>query len=403
MIPTRDLFMNVSDFSWGGNFVEYEAHVGGNEGFGWSAEDGAIPSAGRQSYVDVRIGMRYSYGRGRITKQVMQASSTNKFAAQKALDSEMQGLIKNMAKGEARTIFGDGRGIVAFVNGTGSSSTTQTLDNPGGWTNTTNGARFANRGAILATVNPATGALRASTATTVTNYAAAGTTITVSPAVTWTDNDYVVRAANTSVTDVSDTSYGKEAMGLAGLVDDGTNVATLHNVNRVSYPIYASTVIGSVGPMSADVLQRGSDVVSARGGGETSDLIMTRDTRRAIIAMTDAERRYTGADLSAPDAGTKAMKQGRMTFGAIPIMVDDFAPYDVIFGIDRSGLKRYTAIDGEWMQDDGNIMKQIGTENTLRDSYEFVYRIWHNFANDFPARCFRLDGITTSKVVVHVD
>ena len=402
VIPTRDLFMEVSDFSWGGNYVEYTARVGRNEGFGWASEDGAIPDAGRQSYVPVRIPMRYAYGRGRITKQVMEHSSSNRFAAAKALDQEMNGIITDIAVGEARTVFGDGRGIVALVNGT-ATSTTQTVDAPGGWAGATNGSRFINKGAVLATINPATGALRASSATTVTNYAAAGTTITVSPSVTWTDNDYIVRAANTSVTSVDDTSYGKEAMGLAGLVDDGTNVATLHNVNRTTYPIFASTVIGSVGPISADVLQRGCDVADERGGGQISDLLMHQGTRRAYIAMTDAERRYIGADLSSPDAGTRAAKQGRITFGGIPVMVDKYAPYGTIFGLDRGGLKRYTAIAGEWMQDDGSILKQIGTGSTLRDSYEFVYRIWHNFHDEYPAQSFRLDGITVNTVVVHND
>jgi len=402
MIPTRELFMNVDDFAWSGNFVEYEARVGRNEGYGSAAEDGALPTAGRQQYVDVRVPMRYIYGRGRITKQVMQASSTSKGAAARALDQEMQGLVKDIAAGESRMIFGDGRGIVAFVNGT-ATSTTQTVDAPGGWAGATNGSRFISKGAILATINPATGALRASSATTVQTVPAAGTTITVSPSVTWTDNDYIVRAANTSVTDVADTSFAKDPMGLAGLVDDGTNVATLHNVNRTTYPIWGSTVIGSAGAISADLLQRGCDVADERGGGNISKLIMQQATRRAYLAMTDAGRRYTGSDLSSPDAGTAAAKGGRIAFGGIPVMVDKAAPYGTIFGLDPSGLKRYTAIAGEWMQDDGNIMKQIGTGDTLRDSYEFVYRIWHNFANDAPAASFRIDGLTTTVVVVHFD
>jgi hypothetical protein len=402
MVPTLDMFMEASDFAWGGKFVEFEARVGRNAGSGWASEDGALPTAGKQSYVDVRIPMRYMYGRIRLTKQVMEHSSTNRFAAEKALDQETQGLIRDMAAAQARTVFGDGRGIVAFVNGT-ATSTTQTLDAPGGWAGATNGSRYMFKGQILATVNPATGALRASSATTVQTIPAAGTTITVSPSVTWTDNDYIVTAQNASVTDVSDTGYAKEAMGLGGHVDDGTNVATYHNVNRTTYPLYGSTVIGSIGPISADVLQRASDVADTRGGGQISDYIMEQAARRAYIAMTDAERRYIGADLSSPDAGTKAAKQGRIAFGGIPVMVDKYAPYGTIFAVDRSGFKRYTTIAGEWMQDDGSILKQIGTGDSLRDSYEAVYRQWFNFHNDFPARNVRLDGITVSVVVVNAN
>jgi hypothetical protein len=307
-----------------------------------------------------------------------------------------------MAAKQARTIFGDGRGILALVNGT-ATSTTQTLDAPGGWAGATNGSRFISKGDIVATVNPATGALRASSATIVQTVPAAGTTLTVSPSVTWTDNDYVVTAQNTAITDVADTGYQKEAMGLGGLDDDGTNVSTLHNINRTTYPIWASTVIGTVGAISADVLQRGCDVADMRGGGNITDLVMEQSTRRAYIASTDAERRYIGADLSSPDAGTAAAKQGRITFGGIPAKVDKYAPYGVIFGLDRSGLTRYTAVSGEWMDEDGSILQRIGSGNTMRDAFEGIYRIWQNFHNDTPAACFRLDGITVNIVVIHND
>jgi hypothetical protein len=214
----------------------------------------------------------------------------------------------------------------------------------------------------------------------------------------------VVRVHNLSATDVADTSYGKEAMGLQGLVDDGTYVATLNGVNRVTYPSFASTVIPTVGPMSADVLQRAADVADERGGGDITDLIMHHSVRRAYLATMEGERRYSGSDLSSPDGGTKAMKKGRMSFGGIGIIVDKYAPYGVIFAADRSGFKRYTAIAGEWINDDGgNILKQIGTGDSLRDTWEAVYRQWFNFNNEFPNRSARLDGVTATAVVVHND
>ena len=40
MVPTLDMFMEASDFSWGGKWVEFEARVGRNAGSGWATEDG---------------------------------------------------------------------------------------------------------------------------------------------------------------------------------------------------------------------------------------------------------------------------------------------------------------------------------------------------------------------------
>jgi hypothetical protein len=257
---------------------------------------------------------------------------------------------------------------------------------------------------VLVGINPGTGAIRANTLHTVSSVAAAGTSYTATAAVAGiTDNDYLVRAMHTSITDVADTGYQKEFTGLLGLVDDGTYLSTLHNLNRTTYPLVQSTVIGSIGALSADVIQRAIDVADQRGDGNTSDLIMHHSVRRAYIAMTDADRRYTAGDLSRPDAGTVAAKKQSLTFGGIPIMEEKYAPYGMIFGLDRSGFSRYVLVSGEWADEDGAVLSRIGTGTSAQDAFEAFYRIWDEFHCDYPSRNWRLDGITAQVTVVHVD
>lgn len=407
LIPTKvktlKLFENRDAKDWGGKWVEYPARVGRNQGSGWGSELGNLPAAGKQRYADWRIPMRYQYGRITLSAQVMKASQGNRHAFASAMSQEMDGIITDMTADRGRAMLYDGRGVLALVNGT-STGTTVTVDAPGGVAGSINGARFINPGMVLVGINPGTGAIRANTLHTVQSVAASGNTYTATAAVSGiTDNDYLVRAMHTSITDVADTGYQKEFTGLLGLVDDGTYLATLHNVNRTTFPITASTVIPNVGAFSADVVQRAIDVADQKSDGEPSDLIMHHSVRRAYIASMEADRRYAGGDLSRPDAGTVAAKRGQLTFGNIPILEEKYAPYGMIFGVDRSGFSRYVLVSGEWADEDGSVLSRVGTGTSAQDAFEAFYRIWDEFHNDYAGRDWRLDGITATVTVVHVD
>lgn len=410
LIPTKvklyKKFQEKDARDWGGRYVEFPIKVGRNQGTGWGTELGNIPAAGSQQFATVRIPMRYQYGRISLSAQVMKASQGAKAAFAPAMEQEMDGLIRDMTSEMGRAICYDGRGVLALLNGD-TTTTTATVDSPGNVAGATNGSRFINPGQRITFVNPATGAVRASAVEDVITVPAAGTTFTTGTTVAGAvaDNDYIVKyhGAQADAGTVGNTSYAKESMGLLGLIDDGGYVATLHGVNRTSYPLFQSTVIGSVGALSADVLQRGIDLADQRGDGDIDTLAMHHSVRRAYIAMTDGERRYVSGDLSKPDAGTVAAKKRSLTFGGIEIMEEKHAPYGMIFGLDSSTCSRYVEVAGEWMDEDGAILSRIGTGATLQDAFEAVYRIWQNFHIEKPNTCFRLDGVTATVVVAHID
>jgi len=151
------------------------------------------------------------------------------------------------------------------------------------------------------------------------------------------------------------------------------------------------------------VLQRGIDLADQRGDGDIDTLVMHHSVRRAYIAMTDDARRYISGDLSRPDAGTVAAKKGKLTFGGIDIMEEKYAPYGTVFGLDSSTCSRYVEVAGEWMDEDGAVLARVGSGTTAEDSFEAVYRVWQNFHIEKPNTCFRLDGVTATVVVAHID
>lgn len=401
---TRQLFKKESG-SWEGRKVRYPLNIQRNQGVMFTTENGTLPSAGNQTYIETQIPMRYVHGRIQLSIQVMKHSRTSRGAFKRALDQEMQGLIRDLSNDLNRSMFGTGKGTLCLVNeATPTTNTTLIVDSPMGVAGSTHGNRFLNPGMVIGFIDPASGALRgtgASPGRTVTAVNAAGTDVTLSsaPPTGTADNDLVVRIAGTgSSLVVTDSAYDQEFNGLLALIDDGTYKDTLNNVNRTTYPIFKSTVIGSVGPLSADVLQRGIDVSDQLGEGSIASFICHHSVRRAYLTMVDADRRYSGGDLMSPDAGTKAAKMGDITFGGIPWLVDKDAPYGMLFGLDKSTATRYVEVEGEWADDDGTILLRLSST----DAYEARYRLFENYALDRPASCVRWDGITANVVVAHV-
>lgn len=396
---TRNRFKKESG-SWEGRHIRYPLNVRGNQGVMATSENGKLPDAGQQNYVETQIPVRFNHGRIQLSIQVIKHSRSNKGAFKRAMDQEMMGLVRDLGNDLNRQMFGWGKGVLALLNGAPGIGTTLTLDAPGGVAGATHGNRFLNVNMNVTFHNPADDTIRAGGARTITAVNAAGTEATIAAAdAALADNDWVVRAAKPGTTVAADTAVGKEVMGLLGLVDDGTYVTTLHNVSRTTYPIFKSVVLSSVGPLSADILQRGIDVADQIGEGSPQWFVGHHATRRAYLTLMDADRRYaTRSDLMAPDAGTKAAKMKDITFGDMPWYVDKDAPYGTLFAIDPTYFTRWVEVEGEWADDDGTILLRLVDV----DAYEARYRVFDNFSLDKPASCVRFDGITSNVVVAHI-
>lgn len=396
---TRNRFKKETG-SWEGRHVRYPLNLGRNQGVMATTENGKLPDAGNQVYVETRIPMKYNHGRIQLSIQTIKHSRSNKGAFKRALDQEMQGLVRDLGNDLNRQMYGWGKGVLALVNGDPGTTTTLTLDAPGGVAGSVHGNRFLNVGMNVTFHNPSDDTPRAGGARTITAVSADGLTATIAAAdAAVADNDWVVRAAKPTSTAIGDTAVNNEAMGLLGLVDDGDYVETLHNVSRTTYPIFKSVNIASVGPLSADILQRGMDIADQIGEGQVQFLLCHHSVRRAYLTLMEADRRYaTRSDLSAPDAGTKVAKLKEITFGDIPLYVDKDAPYGTMFGIDPVSFTRWVEVEGEWGDDDGTVLLRL----TDVDAYEARYRVFENYSCDRPASCVRWDGITANAVVAHI-
>jgi hypothetical protein len=395
---------------WTGRQVIYPIHVARNQGVGASAEGARLPQAGAQSYADVKIPEKYNYGRIQLTGQVIKASTENKGAFTRAMESELKGLVKDMGNDRERQFFGAGNGVLCLVQGASQATTTSNtlaIDSPFGITPTTNGCRFLQPGMVCTVLAPSTTAVEGTfTVTATAAFNAAGTVVTLSsiigPAGGFSDNARIVRG-NADVPAGTTNNYANEVMGLLGLVDDGTYCATLHNIARATYPIFNSPVIANIGGLTVDVIQRLIDASDELGGGDfASDGVFFchYSVRREYLKLLQPDRRYTGADLNKPDGGTKnaALKRGgEITYGDRPWKVAKHMPYGTLFGFLKGSITRYIHVRGEWADEDERILRNV----VGYDAWEAFYRIFDNLHMDRPNEGFRGDGINAAVTVNH--
>lgn len=397
--PFKEIFKTES-VPFGGSETEYTARVSRNVSPMFTGEDGAMADAGNQGHVKIRVGQKKLMGRIRITPEAMMDTSKGEYAWKQARKDEMDGLISDLARREEYALTLDGRGVLALVNGTATSAT-QTVDAPGGIANANFGNRFIMKGMFIGFVNPATGSLRNSIAKVI-SVSSDGTQYTAAASHTATDNDYIVQAANISVTDVGDTSYENAFWGIVALIDDGTYRTNYFGADRDQFDAYKSYVKASTGALSLDVMQLSADVVDQKLNGKTNLLGMHHAIRRVYISILQADRRYSGPALKAPDGGTAAFTQGDLTMGEVPIKALRDLPLDMVFGFDtqQMGAVKYESEPGKWVDEDGRILVRVGSGSSARDAFEAWYRIRRQYHLRKPAVCWRLDGITGTSFVV---
>ena len=400
----KDYFTLSETDYLGGEGVVWAHHHARNVSPFWANEASAYPVAGNQVHSKGRINVKKIMGRIQLTEEAMEDLVSSEASFRNGMTDEKTRLIDDLSRRENHSLGMDGRAVLALYSS--ASGAVVSLTNPGGITSTaanTFGNRFVDVGMFLAAINPATGTLRTSIrqVTAVDN---AGTKVTLdsSTLTGWTANDYIVQAANASVTDLLDTSFEAAAWGMPGLVDDGTYRDNYFGILRSQVYSLQSYVVSSLGAMSMDAAQRMADVLYNKLGGVIDAICMHTSTRREWLKLTDADRRYVGADLKNPDPGTKAFTQGDVTVDDVKIKALRNIGLDQAFFLDtkKAGFTRYIAEPGKFMDRDGSMWLRSGTGTTARHSYEATYfRRIQNFCKN-PGVCGRWDGITGQTLVV---
>jgi hypothetical protein len=362
----------------GGKYVTFPIRVSRNAGIGYREENGTLQDPGTQGYKRINIGLKYGYGRIRISGQTMELAESNPQSFASALDREMSGLKDDIAKDSARIFYGDGLGTMATVRAVKSTSTIPVYDAQN---------FFGQIGAQISVVRPSsTPGTDGPTYDPDTNYLntplGLGTATVISTAVltvsaidttpgantitvsnstgdlgTIADGDILVRYGN----------YRNEPFGLSALV----NTTKMFNLDD---PIWRSVMNGNSGtnrPLSEGLMIKMTDDIRINGGS-TSLILTSLGVRRAYFALLTQQRRYSNTKEFAGGLTGLAFNNGR----EIPIVEDVDAPKNKMWFLNEGDFRVYRDKDWSWLDTDGGIWKWVQN----KDAFEAVLKQYWQIA-----------------------
>lgn len=356
---------DVSGKQW-----QLTAHYQRNSGVGAGSETG-LPTAGQQAYVNPYGVVKYNRARIQVSGPVIAASKNDKGAMVRALESEMQGAVRDLKKEINYQLFNDGTAVRALVNGDPGTAATLTLDGPG--------TQWFHDGMKIDILNPSDGVPRTSSSGLTVNTVNSTTTLTLSAGANSAvaDNDWVTRAGATNLTG---TSY--EMMGLKGIVDDATYVTTLHGLSRTTYPWWKCTTYsaddnsGTLRDLSLTLIQNAITAVE-KNGDSVNMIISGPDLRDSYVALLVSDKRYVNT-LSL-DGGWRAIEYSSGG-SAIPWVADPDCQPNTIFFINTERLQLMQMSDFSWMDRDGAVLSRVANS----DAYEAVMYWYSDLATDRP-------------------
>lgn len=360
---------------------------------------GLLPTPQNETLASVQVPIKWVRGRIQFEIANMKASLRSSGAFARATDTLMNRLVINLSDELNRMLSaGDGSGTLALIDGS-TTGTTITVDAPGGIANDLFGTRYLQPGMIVG-FHDGTTLNGVRTLGTVTSETGATPGFTIDSAFTTTDNNKIVRCANSAVTNLtSDTSKDNEPMGLEGIVDDGTLITTFHNVSTTTYPDWQSTRL-SVSGLSLDALQRLCDTIDQQSGMMPTDFLVHHSVRRAYLALVDTARTFmqTGQGPGRFDLGQEPNGLD-MTYNGYPIHVDKDVQLGEWLALNKDHLIRYVLVDGEWAEETGSMFRAVSGQDAL----EAIYRVGVNYGTDMKNSHGKLVGMSqTNAIVRHV-
>lgn len=362
----------------GGKYVTFPIRIARNAGIGYREEDETLQDPGVQGYARVNVGLKYGYGRVRITGQTMELAESNPQAFASALDREMSGIKSDLAKDSARIFYGDGTGTFATVvsvagqvitvddtqnffgqvgavmditSGTPAAAgvphpiydTTHTAADPDG-ASTLNAPIFGSGVPVVRQTNIVVTGVNSST-----------NAVTVSGTLTGVvAGDKLVRKGN----------WGREPYGLGALVGN----QKIFNVDPAVVGLWQSVINANAGtgrPLSEGLMIKMTDDIRVNGGS-TSLILTSLGVRRAYFALLTQQRRYTNTKEFGGGMTGLAFNNGR----EIPVVEDVDAPKSTAYFLDESTFKVYRDKDWSWLDQDGGIWKWVQN----KDAFEAVLK-----------------------------
>lgn len=320
----------------GGRYVTFPIHTRRNTGIGARQEMEALPLPGQQGAAAATLKLKYLYGSVELSGQVLELVNTDIQAFTSALDFEMDGLRRDLAKDLNRQVYGDGKGTIATVR-TAVTSTTIPVDR----------ANLFHVGELVDVITlPNTVAVAGRTVDAVDLTAGANTITLSGAAITSVVGQIIVRNGNGPV----DATLNREWTGFAAII---ANTGVLYGLNPATEPVWKSEVDsngGTLRALSEGLMTTMADRIRTNGGKVTA-IFTTLGVRRAYFNLLSAQRTFQNVKEFTGGFTGLGFTTDR---GEIPIVVDTDAPPSTMIFVNEDEIKLYRTHDWSWMDRDGS-------------------------------------------------
>ena len=318
-----------------GKDVVKTAPFGINGGIGAGAEDGALPTASGNNYVQLRQTLKNLYGTIEISDKAIRASQNNAGAFVNLLNAEMEGLIKASTFNFSRMLMGDGTGFLGkILTATGKQATVDNVAN-------------IMEGMIVDIYSVDTFALE--------NDFCGARIVNIDRV-----NKRVVFDKNVGeIADVNDgacrlvvqNSLNNEIFGLKGIFDT-SNYGTIYGLSRSDNKWLEPHLQKEVGTISDAKIQTAIDYVEEYFGSDIDFITCSSDVKRAYQTYLASISR--NIDIMNLNGGYRAI-----SYAGVPVLSDRFMESGTMYLLNSKAFTLHQLCDWEWLEDeDGSILKQ---------------------------------------------
>lgn len=289
-------------------------------------EDGELPAAGSNRYVNLTSTLKNIYGTIEISDKALRASQNSSGAFVDLLNAEMEGLISSAKVNFSRMLYGDGNGYVGTITKTsGSTLTVEPI-----------GRVYEG---MSVDIRSGSGILEDGEDLTVASVDYANGTITLSstPDDTLTGSSVYVHGA-----------YGNEITGFRAIFGTGD----IYGLTRSSESLL-NPVEFTLATLSESGIMENINYMEAFCNNRPNMILCSYKTKSAIGAL------LTGAKMQL-DTAVLNGGYSAILFDGIPVVADRYCPDDSIYLINTDDFVLAQLCDWAWLEDeDGKILKQV--------------------------------------------
>ena len=371
----------------GAEHVEKVVHVGLNGAISFLQDGGALPEAGKQSYVRAKAYRKHLAGTVQLTDGVLKSCGSSKQSAISVVDSELRGLMESIRKLENFMFTRDGSGQCAALatDADPSNNEISVKDARGLW---------AGKDYTVGTVD-SNGDLTEKG------------TFTVKSVDRGLDSngEAVVKLSASNVTSAfaagdkifwgtgAQLAHGNCPSGLAKMIDDSPS--EFQNINVEDYPHYSSPCIRKAGgALEAADIKKMLAMLKQEGAGSLDGITVLTN----VWNCTDLEDLYDDRLRITPDTSTLgiAAVKFQSALGSVKIVTDPDAPYGEMFFLDPSQITRLVQSELAWRKNGKN-----GSIFRASDS-ALIYRAscmeMHEYMIDDRRSSGKISGLSTASV-----